>query len=65
MRTPSEVHSFVKDVAYPATKQDLIEKAMDNGAEEDIIAELEKLPEDGVYKSPAELSELFVEDDFA
>ncbi|MEA3172730.1 MAG: hypothetical protein QOF42_141 [Gammaproteobacteria bacterium] len=54
-RSPIEVQKALKGVSYPADKQTLLETARSNGADEDVTAALEALP-DGEYASPAEVS---------
>lgn len=42
---PIEIQKYLSGVDYPVTKEQLLEKARDNGAGEDVLAALEKLPE--------------------
>lgn len=42
---PIEIQKYLSGVDYPVTKQKLLDKARDNGADEDVLAALEKLPE--------------------
>lgn len=42
---PIQVQKYLSGVDYPVTKGQLLEKARDNGAGEDVLAALEKLPE--------------------
>ena len=48
---PIQVQRFLKGVDYPASKQDLIDKAKSHGADEGVIGTLEKLP-DRMYDGP-------------
>lgn len=52
---PINVQKHLKGVDYPASKQELIRHAEENGADENIRSVLEELP-DKEYKTPAELS---------
>jgi len=54
--THSSVLSHLKDIDFPASKQDIINHAEDNHAPESVIKILEKIP-DKVYNSVAELTE--------
>jgi hypothetical protein len=42
---PVQIQKYLSGVDYPVTKEQLLEKARDNGAGEDVLAALEKLPE--------------------
>jgi hypothetical protein len=42
---PVEVQKYLAGVDYPVTKRRLLEKARENGAGEDVLAALAKLPE--------------------
>jgi hypothetical protein len=42
---PIEIQKYLSGVDYPVTKQNLLDKARDNGAGEDVLAALEHLPE--------------------
>ena len=46
----SQVANFIKDLDFPASKQDIINAAEDNNAPEQVIKALEKIP-DQVYNS--------------
>jgi hypothetical protein len=53
---PIEVQKYLSGIDYPCEKQDLIDAARNNGADENVISELEGLPDD-TYESPADVSE--------
>jgi hypothetical protein len=53
---PVEVQKHLKDVDYPADKDELIRHAREQGAGKDLISLLEQLPEDEEYESPIELN---------
>jgi Protein of unknown function (DUF2795) len=42
---PIQIQKYLSGVDYPVTKEQLLEKARDNGAGEDVLSALEKLPE--------------------
>lgn len=56
--SPIELQKHLKGVDYPASKQALIERAQENGAEEDIRSILEQLP-DEEFETPADVSKAF------
>ncbi len=53
---PIELQKSLKGVEYPASKEDLIDQAEENGAEDSIISALEELEEEE-FQTPAEVSE--------
>lgn len=53
--SPIEIQKFLKGVDYPASKEELIEIARDNGAKKDLLNLLEDLKEDE-FANPAEVS---------
>ena len=53
---PVQVQKFLKGVDYPADKNELIQAAKDEGADENVISMLESLP-DEEYQTPADLSQ--------
>lgn len=53
---PIQLQKFLKGVDYPANKQDLIEKAEENGSNENVLSTLQQLP-DAEYDTPAEVSQ--------
>jgi predicted outer membrane protein len=57
---PIQVQKFLKGVDYPASKATLIEKARSMGADENVCASLEQLPDEN-YQTPAEVSQAFGE----
>jgi hypothetical protein len=52
---PVQAQKFLGGLDYPVRKQQIIEKAKANGAERQIIAMLERLP-DREYEGPAGIS---------
>lgn len=42
---PIEIQKYLSGVDYPVTKQNLLDKARDNGAGDDVLTALERLPE--------------------
>jgi len=53
---PVQVQKFLGGIDYPASKQDLIQKARQEGANQDIVSTLERMPGDR-YNSPNDVSE--------
>ncbi len=52
---PVQVQKFLGGLDYPAGKQDIIEKAKQEGADENILQTLEQIP-DQDYSSPVAIS---------
>ncbi|GAA3665430.1 uncharacterized protein DUF2795 [Lentzea atacamensis] len=42
---PIQIQKYLSGVDYPVSKRQLLEKARDNGAGQDVLTALEKLPE--------------------
>jgi predicted outer membrane protein len=55
---PIQVQKFLKGVDYPASKKELLDKAMSMGADENVRASLEQLP-DEEFQTPADVSQAF------
>ncbi|MBY4898560.1 DUF2795 domain-containing protein [Cupriavidus sp. AU9028] len=53
--SPIDVQKSLKGLDFPASKDDIVSKARDGGASEDILAELEQIPE-REYETPADIS---------
>jgi hypothetical protein len=53
---PIQIQKFLKGVDYPANKEALIENARKLGADENVCASLEKLP-DQDFEAPVDVSE--------
>jgi hypothetical protein len=53
---PIQVQKFLKGVDYPCSKQDLIDKAQEEGADEQVIATLNSIQMDK-FKSPNDVSQ--------
>lgn len=53
--SPIEIQKHLKGMDYPASKQDLIEHAEGQGADDQIRSLLEQLP-DQEYETPAEVN---------
>lgn len=54
MVNPIELQKYLKGVDYPASKQELLDKAGENGAGADVTDALSALP-DGSYGNPVEV----------
>lgn len=46
-----KIQSFIEDVDYPATKDELIRIALMHGADDNVVKSLKELPEDTYYSS--------------
>jgi hypothetical protein len=53
---PIQVQRFLKGVNYPVTKQELIETARREGADENVLYTLERIP-DRIYHGPTGVAE--------
>lgn len=54
----AQLQIYLKGISYPADKSELVERARDNGAPDNVINMLEKLP-DKDYRRPTEVEEEF------
>ena len=52
---PIQIEKFLKGADYPASKADLLKRAQQNGADDQVRATLEQLP-DQQFDSPADVS---------
>lgn len=52
---PVQLQKDLKGMNYPASKQDLLKHAQQKGADENVCATLEKLP-DREYETPTDVS---------
>jgi len=50
-----QIQKFLTGIDYPTTKEELVEYALDQGADEDILATLRQLSED-IFYSPTEIN---------
>ncbi len=53
---PIQLQKYLKGLDYPASKADLIAKAQQEGADENVRATLDKLPDDS-FETPADVSQ--------
>jgi hypothetical protein len=56
---PIQVQKFLRGVDYPASKDELVRRAKDNGADETVLEALRALP-DRRYDGPNAVSQEFV-----
>lgn len=56
MSNPAMVENYLKGVDYPASKQDLMDKARENGAPDEVMDTLSGLP-DQSYDNPTNVTE--------
>lgn len=52
---PIQIQKFLDGLDYPVSKQDLLKRAQENGADENVMSTLEGLP-DHDYTSPVDVS---------
>lgn len=53
---PAAIRTALEGARYPATKSDLTATARDNGAEDDVLTQLDRLPEGMTFSTPTEVS---------
>lgn len=53
---PIQIQKFLEGMVYPASKEQIIQYAEQQGADEDIIGTLQRLPEEE-YETPADVNE--------
>jgi hypothetical protein len=53
---PIQVQKFLKGVDYPTSKNDLVERAKQQGADDTVIETLQRMPSDE-FNSPNDVSE--------
>jgi hypothetical protein len=53
---PIQVQKYLSGMSYPASKQDIVEKARQEGADETTLAALEKMPDES-FETPADVSQ--------
>ncbi|HEX6506815.1 MAG TPA: DUF2795 domain-containing protein [Chloroflexota bacterium] len=51
-----QLQKYLKGVDYPASKQDLLKHAQQNGADNNVRSTLEKLPDES-FETPADVSQ--------
>lgn len=52
---PTQVEKFLGGVNYPCSKQDIIDTAIDNGADDNVVDTLKSMPGSS-YNSPKDVS---------
>ncbi|WP_414755505.1 DUF2795 domain-containing protein [Anabaena sp. CCY 9910] len=60
---PVQIQKHLKGVDYPASKQELIQHAQQQGADQKIISLLDQLPEDEEYENPTDVNKAIGEID--
>jgi Protein of unknown function (DUF2795) len=63
--SPANVTHHLKGAHFPASKDDLLERARDNGAGQDVLEVLESFPEDERFESLADAMKAYGEADQA
>ncbi|HZU13329.1 MAG TPA: DUF2795 domain-containing protein [Chloroflexota bacterium] len=53
---PIQVQKYLSNVNYPASKSDLVDAARKEGAGQDVVETLQKMPGD-TFNSPVDVSE--------
>jgi hypothetical protein len=53
---PVQVQKYLKGVDYPLSKQDLVKRAQEEGADQQLVKTLERIPGEE-FKSPADISQ--------
>lgn len=52
---PIQLQKFLKGVDYPAKKQDLLDRAQQEGADENVLSTLKQLSDES-FETPADVS---------
>jgi Protein of unknown function (DUF2795) len=63
--SPANVTHHLKGVHFPASKQDLLTRARDNGAGQDVLEALESFPNGEQFESLADVTKAYGELDQA
>ena len=53
---PVTIQKYLRGIEYPCSKDELIEKAQEEGAEDDVIETLSAMP-DEIFESPADIAQ--------
>lgn len=53
---PIQVQKFLKGVDYPTSKDELIKKAQEEGADQNVISTLQSMPDDN-FNSPNDVAQ--------
>jgi hypothetical protein len=53
---PIQVQKYLGGIDYPASKDDIVKKAQEEGADENVVSTLQKMPGDR-FNSPNDVSE--------
>lgn len=53
---PAQIIKFLGGISFPASRDEILERAHDNNAPEDITAQLESLPSDRAYERVGDIS---------
>lgn len=53
---PIQLQKFLKGMEYPASKDEVLRKAEENGADDDVRSSLETLPDGETFETPADVS---------
>lgn len=59
-QSPANVQTHLKGISYPASKKDLISKARENDAPDDVLEVLQELPEEE-YRGPQDVMKAYGE----
>jgi Protein of unknown function (DUF2795) len=62
---PVNARRHLKGVHFPASKEDLLDRARDNGAGQDVLEVLESFPEDEEFETLADVMKAYGESDQA
>lgn len=52
---PIQIQKYLKGIDYPARREDLVQRAKDEGADDNVCSMLEQLP-DEEFDTPADVS---------
>jgi hypothetical protein len=63
--SPANITAHLKGMHFPASKEDLLEHARDNGAGQDVLEVLESFPDDEEFETAADVMKAYGEADQA
>ena len=63
--SPANVTHHLKGIDFPARKEDLLKRARQRGAGQDVLEVLESFPEDREFETLADVAAAYIESDQA
>ena len=60
--SPANIQNYLKGVNYPASKQDLVSRARQNGAPDNVVQNIQRLPTER-FSGPQDIMKAFGENE--